>query len=240
MRDKFDKNLRKIQGFSLKIPELSVFLKVLIGIIFVIISFLIWVILYGDHIAINETITKGAKYDFVIGESKEQVLGRIEKLYNEKSIDDFDLGFLLKFLPFKEAREIYPHFKNWSFIYLQPIKGASSSVKYKFIKEYYVEFDGNNIKWLAVDRLDKYPLNDKDIKIGMSKNDLIDYLGTIQFKIKINFFQQIGFSNSLCQFSGDQWSVGYSSNNGQDYAELRFKENKLVEIYRRRQLIEVM
>ena len=226
-----------------KINWVGVFIKLIVVIFLMLVSFgagyIGHVFFMSTKLDFSETITEGRGYDFVIGESKRDAFDYVKKLHQKKSIAFLEIGLYRRF-PLKEAMEIAPNFDCWAIDYLKLVKDADPSIRYKPVKTYYVEFESGHIKFVSLDRFDKQPIQDKDIKNGMSKKELLDYLNQLQYEVKLNFYGDMILSDNLYKFVEDEWWFKYDSIFAKDFLHLEFKNDILVKIKRERQLVEMM
>jgi len=225
---------------GMKFSELNIVNKILRVLIFSLIFLGFSVILYDFFMNLDETITSGAKYGFVIGENKRQVLNRAKKLKNEKLINDFQPWTMPPSFSVKEGKEVCKNFDRWEIDYREITHNPTQGTRYENITKYEVVFEQNKVKKISTDRFEEYCFADNAVQLGMSKEEVVNYLAGVKYTVWITFLDLKGFSDSLIKFSGDIWSIGYDEGFAVDYLELFFEENKLVKMKRDRRVVEVI
>lgn len=209
---------------GLKIKKIIIYSLVLFTSILVI--FLIGFGIYSSVIAINDTVVQGEKYGFKIRDSKKNILKIIKNQYFKNMLDDVSLDYFRQNFSIDESRKIYLYFDRWR------ISLDQKSYLLKFNQDDQVyEIKQNGIK----------PSN-LPISIGEKKDVVFSILsgGKKNRRIIFKFFNAdiYNFDPNLIEYSGDIWDIGYSTKYGIDYLRLIFENDKLVEMKRRRQLIE--
>jgi len=225
---------------GMKFSELNIVNKILRVLIFSLIFLVFSVILYDFFMNLDETLTSGSKYGFVIGENKQQVLNRVKKLRSEKQINDFQPWTIPPSFSVEEGKEICANFDRWEIDYRETTYSPTLGTRYENITKYEVIFERNTVKKISTDRFEEYCFADHAVKLGMSKEEVVNYLAGVKYTVWISFLDLIGISDNLINFSEDKWDIGYDEGFAVDYLELYFEDNKLVKMKRDRRVVEVM
>ena len=198
----------------------SFLIKVFFGLALVIFMFVLGLIIQECFTGINEKIVEGEGYDFTIGSSKGTVFETIKIMNSNGVIDYSEMGFSFRKVDYSKAGEISKYFDGWSVF----INGE----KYRLL------FGKNG---LIEANLEKTVL-----KNGLQKSEALNYLEAFKSEkgvLKFSFFYMIVFDTGLISLTSDYWDIGYLSNYGVDYLSLRFEDDRLVEIYRKRHFLEL-
>jgi hypothetical protein len=193
--------------------------KVLIGLLLLFILPIVSLVTHELFFGIHDVVEKNEAYGFKIGSSKPEVMNDLTKLYKNGAVDRIEIGLFLRRTKLETARNIYEFFDSWN------IRTESNIYRLSFENKHLIKINPN------ID----------GIEIGMEKKDVFFNLESKRLDdLRFSFFDTIHLDDSLIPLSSDGWSIGYKSNNSVDFLSFKFKNDKLIRLYRSRHFIESM